>query len=307
MSAVTGISRRIHPSNFPLGDIRRRYRPLTSLETHIYLPPGYRDSNTKYPLYVSLHGGGYCFQMPDYEFCSALSTRANIAVASVTYRKAPLHVFPTQNEDITRVINEILADASLPIDRERGFIVGGFSAGGNAAMGIGQNPQFKDVIRGVVSLYAQLDHTRTNEQRIESRPPGPDPLASGIMDLLQWSYIPVGYDLKDPILSPAFAKVEDLPQNIYFIVSELDLLAGEQVALAERVFAERFPGEGAVVREENERVIRRAGGDQEVVCEVLKGMEHGIFEMSQKGWRAQGKEECIDRVAQWVQKVFSDV
>lgn len=305
ISVVTTIALRLYPSALPPGDIKRRYPPLTSLETRIYLPPGYNVSSTKYPLYVSLHGGGYCFQMPDHGFCSALSTKADIAVASVTYRKAPSHPFPTQIGDVAKVINEILADTSLPIDREQGIIVGGFSAGGHAAMGVAQNPEFKDVIRGVVSMYAQLDHTQTTKQRMASRPKGSDGLDNGIMDMLQWAYIPEGHDLKDPLLSPAFAQEKDLPRRVYFVVSELDMLAGEQVTLAERILAERFPGGGNVVREEDETIVRSVGGDYEVVCELLKGMYHGFFDMPQKGWRNQRKEECLERLAEWVKRVFA--
>lgn len=302
VSAIITIARRLYPSAFPLGDIKRIYPPLPSLETRIYLPSDH-DPDTKYPLYVSLHGGGYCLEIPDHGFCSALSTKANIAVASVTYRKAPRYVFPTQVEDVAKIINEILADTTLPIDRVHGIIVGGFSAGGHAAMGLAQNPGFKDVIRGVVSMYAQLNHTLSVEQRKAGalRKDVSDP---GVMEMLQWAYVPVGHDLRDPILSPVFAKVENLPQKIYFIVPDLDILAGEQMELADRVLTERFLGE--VTRDEDERIVRSVGGNQEVVCEVLKGMDHGMFDILQKGWKIQVKDECLERLAEWMKRVFAE-
>jgi acetyl esterase/lipase len=48
----------------------------------------------------------------------------------------------------------------------------------------------------------------------------------------QWSYINIGQDLRDPLLSPTFAARDSLPPNIYLVAAELDQLAHEAWRMA---------------------------------------------------------------------------
>ena len=89
------------------------------------------------PLVVLFHGGGfqagsiYQVDRPAREIVSTF----DVAVASPEYRLAPEHKFPVPVQDAWDTIVWLShhAASQLGADLERGFIVGGFSAGGNAA------------------------------------------------------------------------------------------------------------------------------------------------------------------------------
>ena len=92
---------------------------------------------SKLPLLVLFHGGGYVagsiyqVERPARELVSTF----NIIVASVDYRLAPEFKFPVPVSDAwdATVWLSHHADPQLGADLEQGFLVGGFSAGGNAA------------------------------------------------------------------------------------------------------------------------------------------------------------------------------
>lgn len=52
---------------------------------------------------------------------------------------------------------------------------------------------------------------------------------------LDWGYVSVGQDRRDPILSPTYAKNEDLPPRIYMIGAEWDLLRLETQQMIHRL------------------------------------------------------------------------
>ena len=103
------------------GQIRvRLYRPAT---------PG------PHPLYVFLHGGGWCLGTLDERDprCRAVSAGADCVVASVDYRLAPECQYPTAAEDCYAALCDLVEDAErLGVDPAR-VAIGGESAGANLA------------------------------------------------------------------------------------------------------------------------------------------------------------------------------
>ena len=103
------------------GTIRVRiYRPAT---------PG------PHPLYVFLHGGGWCVGTLDERDprCRTISAEADCVVASVDYRLAPECQYPTAAEDCYAALCHVVDDADrLGVDPAR-VAIGGESAGGNLA------------------------------------------------------------------------------------------------------------------------------------------------------------------------------
>jgi acetyl esterase len=87
------------------------------------------------PLYVFLHGGGWCIGGLDERDprCRAISAGANCVVASVDYRLAPENAYPTPPEDCYAALTWLAAHADeLGIDPTR-IAIGGESAGANLA------------------------------------------------------------------------------------------------------------------------------------------------------------------------------
>lgn len=88
-----------------------------------------------HPLYVFIHGGGWCVGTLEERDprCRAISAGARCAVATVDYRMAPENQFPTPAEDCFAAVCWLVENASrIGVDPTR-VAVGGESAGGNLA------------------------------------------------------------------------------------------------------------------------------------------------------------------------------
>ncbi|MGI8756031.1 MAG: alpha/beta hydrolase [Acidimicrobiales bacterium] len=96
-----------------------------------YRPHGPRP----FPLYVFLHGGGWCVGTVAERDprCRAIAEGAGCVVASVDYRMAPENGYPTPGEDCYAALSWLVEHADeLDVDPTR-VAIGGESAGGNLA------------------------------------------------------------------------------------------------------------------------------------------------------------------------------
>ena len=101
----------------------------------VYRPAG----DGALPGHVFFHGGAWAFGTVDqYDgYCASLAAHAGCIVASVNYRKAPEHPFPTGPEDCYLGLSWVHKHAGeLGIDPSR-LSIGGNSAGGNMAAAVG--------------------------------------------------------------------------------------------------------------------------------------------------------------------------
>jgi len=125
-------------------------------------------------------------------------------------------------------------------------------------------------LAAAVSVYGCLDLSVPAAEKLANRPvkpelppprggkdAGSDPLA-GLAPTFDWSYIPYGHDLRDPLLSPAFAEGGSLPPFVGVVAAELDMLAHESWRLACRLSREH----GGRRRVPD----RRSGDERERVC-----------------------------------------
>lgn len=102
-----------------------------SIRVRTYHPHG----RGPFPLYVFLHGGGWCQGTVEERDprCRAVSAGADCVVASVDYRMAPENAYPTPVEDCYAALTWAAEHAAeLDVDPSR-IAVGGESAGGNLA------------------------------------------------------------------------------------------------------------------------------------------------------------------------------
>lgn len=56
-----------------------------------------------------------------------------------------------------------------------------------------------------------------------------------------WSYVPVGQNLRDPLLSPIFASKESLPPHVFLIACELDLSSHDAWRMAHQLARRMVP------------------------------------------------------------------
>ncbi len=93
------------------------------------------DTPGPHPLHVFLHGGGWCVGTLDERDprCRSIAAGADCVVASVDYRMAPEHHFPTAPEDAYAALCWLVEQADrLGLDASR-VSVSGESAGANLA------------------------------------------------------------------------------------------------------------------------------------------------------------------------------
>lgn len=274
----------------------RRYPCRPNLECRFFFPPNYAAGKAL-PLYFNIHGGGFAFgdaSMDDF-FCAPWAARTGMLVANLNYRKAPLYPFPHPTHDVASVVRAVLDDDSLPIDKDR-VTIAGFSAGANLALSAAQLPGLKEVVKAAVIYYPIVDFGHNPTYKLDTRPYHGTPKESLeiVSWCLDWGYVSVGQDRRDPILSPTYAKNEDLPPRIYMIGAEWDLL-----------------------RLETQQMIHRLAGladkpDQEESFEegnykwtLAKGCSHAFTHSSLRKSHstAQAKSEEIYREAhEWLRK-----
>ncbi|KAK7690573.1 hypothetical protein QCA50_005671 [Cerrena zonata] len=100
------------------------------------IPTPAGNADKTFPLYVWYHGGGWIFgtiHMNDYQL-RRLAVDLQITVVNVDYRLAPEHPFPIPLKDSYAALKWAVEHVSLlSVSLDKGFIVGGQSAGANLA------------------------------------------------------------------------------------------------------------------------------------------------------------------------------
>lgn len=248
---------------------KKSYPCRPKLENRVFFPKSYKSGDVL-PLYLSIHGGGFALMSPkvDDRFCSYFSNKNKVLVVSLDYPKSPDNKFPGPSEAIVDLVLAVLGDDSLPFDPKK-VAMGGFSAGANLSLSAAQYESLQGKIAGIVSYYPPADFSYPINLSIAERPkeaPQPDMLA-GMADLFHWAYIKPEQDLKDPLLSPTFARKERLPPKIFILGCEYDMLCRNSEIMAEKFANARGQGE-------------RKGRDVEwekngIKWELILGEEHG--------------------------------
>ena len=113
--------------------------------------------STPAPCVIVVHGGGW--DGGDRTQLPALNSRLarrGFAVAAVSYRLAPKHVWPAQRDDVRAALAYLKAHAGeLGVDATR-FVILGRSAGGQVAQTVAYDEPDPGV-RGLISLYGPAD------------------------------------------------------------------------------------------------------------------------------------------------------
>ncbi|KAJ5172244.1 hypothetical protein N7492_004837 [Penicillium capsulatum] len=202
------------------------YPGQPNLECRLFFPPNY-ESGQKLPVYLNIHGGGFavCDATIDDPFCSSWAVRTGMLVISLSYRKAPRYPFPCATHDVASLARAILGDPGLPIDLDR-VTIGGSSAGGNLALSAAQLPGLKGIVKAAISYYPIVDFGHNPTYKLDARP-----YRNGAKDnlgkaswCLDWGYVSAGQNRRDPLLSPCYARKEDLPPRIYLVAAQWDML-----------------------------------------------------------------------------------
>ena len=166
-----------------------------------------------------------------------LADKARCVVASMDYSKAPLRAFPAAYEDLIELVLAAIGDVELDIDPEK-VVLCGSSSGGNLALAIAQDPRIRPKLMGVLAFTPIVDFVTPYEQKLATRPnPQVPDFLSGYYHSMVRAYLG-GRDvsLESVMLSPArFRTRQDLPEHLYLVGVEHDLLSKEVEVMAERL------------------------------------------------------------------------
>jgi len=177
--SVTG-ARRIHEDTIadsgwlndpePVGDVRQYLIDSsgTDIPLRIYLPEG----EGPFPVLLWVHGGGWIRDSIDGNdpICRGLTNRADCVVASVGYRLAPEHPFPTGLEDCFTALEWVTNHTDLVLGNGDPVAVGGKSAGGNLAAALALLARNRDgpPISHQVACVPVLDRPRSTDSYVEN-------------------------------------------------------------------------------------------------------------------------------------------
>ncbi|TJZ76379.1 alpha/beta hydrolase [Rhodococcus oryzae] len=229
-------SSRVVGGNLPIGAVTDRDidGPAGPLRLRIYTP---RGLTTTSPALFFIHGGGwvYCDLDSHDAVCRFLAERAGVRVVAVDYRLAPESPFPAAVHDVEAAYSFVTANAAgLGIDPDR-IAVGGDSAGGNLAAVLAQRaahgelgvpPAFQLLIYPAVDFAVKRPSRATFSTNFF--------LTKRFMDVADESYVPVGADRTDPLLSPIYGDLTGLPPA-YLVTAGFDPLRDEGEAYAEKL------------------------------------------------------------------------
>ncbi|KAM0469185.1 hypothetical protein ACHAP7_010195 [Fusarium lateritium] len=241
----------------------KTYETRQHLPIRIFIPSSFpSESSNTLPTLLTIHGGGFCVgsSQDDDAWNRKFADTHSILVIALNYSKAPAAPFPTGLDDLVALYLAVLNDKSLPIDRANGGRVAicGFSAGGNLTLGLCQRLLRSEhqglplcLPRAAISVYGALDLSLSPEFKACTRQYKADASLGyprtatrdtllSMAPLFDWSYLPYGQNLHDPLVSPGpYALSEELPAHVFIIASELDMLANESREFANRLAYQR--------------------------------------------------------------------
>jgi acetyl esterase len=202
--------------------------PGGKLSVRHYLP---KDSTLRGTM-VYLHGGGWVLGNLETSdpLCRRLAAASGCELYSIDYRLAPEFPFPAALDDTAAAVAWAASKSTRPL------LIGGDSAGGNlaAACALRLRDSGGAKLVGQVLLYPVTDHDFATAS-YRSNGDGKLLLSTQDMQYYWGHYLADPARRNDPLASPMRAKsLARLPPALV-IVADLDPLADEGVAYAERL------------------------------------------------------------------------
>jgi len=228
--------------------------PQGKLLLRLYYP----EDKKKLPLVLYFHPGGFVKgEVSSHDpVCRSLALASGCIIASVNYALAPEHPFPAATQDAKAALTWISTHKS-EIEADGRIAIGGENAGGNLAAVLTHEIRREGGVELAcqVLIYPQTDLTCNQTSHRE--------FAKGYLlekESIDWykrQYLSLEANLKDPRISPLWAKAFDHLPPALIITAEFDPLRDEGEAYATKLKAAGTP----------------------VTLRRYDGMVHGFFQM----------------------------
>ncbi len=224
------------------GPVMHRTEDLTIDGPHGPIPVRFyypRDAE-KLPLLLYFHGGGFIYGgiSSHDKVCRWMADRSGVAFASVDYRLAPEHKFPTPLDEALAVLDYVNNKAdTLGIDPSK-IGMGGDSAGASITMGTALSLKATgraDALKFMLLFYGSygLGYDCESSQKYNDIIFG---LSETRRKFYRSCYIASESDHEDPRLKHLAADVSGLPPT-FLGAAEMDPLCDNTPALSERLTA----------------------------------------------------------------------
>ncbi|OLN88202.1 AB hydrolase superfamily protein 3 [Colletotrichum chlorophyti] len=258
-------------------DIRITTRDAATITIRIHKPRDVPDDGC--PAMIVFHGGGFVIGGLGDEapLCQLFTTLGGIAV-NVDYRLAPEHPFPTPVNDCFDAVKWTIENAkSLGINLQKGFLLGGVSAGADLALGVAYLCGKEKLAPPVTGVYTAVSGAATLETIPEKYrdlflSPKQNAFAP-ILDAETIKFISDKYkpDPKSPVAYPiASPDLRDIPKT-YFQACGLDPLRDCTLIM--------------------EQVWRDAGIQTKL--DIYPGLPHGFWDVfPQADFSKKHKRDC---------------
>jgi len=204
-----------------------------------------------HPLYVFLHGGGWCVGTLEERDprCRAVVAGANCVVVSLDYRMAPENPAPASLDDCVAAIRYIVANAAeFGADGSR-FAIGGDSAGGNltAASALRLRDEGGPKAKLLLLFYGAYTGDTTLPSVIEN---GEGKILT--LKAMEWfygHYLSGGASTDDPYIAPIKGDLKGLPPA-HLIVGTQDPLLDDSKLFAEALEKAGVPAKLSIYQDQ---------------------------------------------------------
>jgi acetyl esterase len=259
-------------------DVVLRERDGTTLSAEIYVPEG----NGPFPLYLHIHGGGYCVSSArnDRKWGMRVAERG-FTVINPEYGLAPEHPFPWAIEDCLYAARWITVNAADYRGDASRLVIEGGSAGGGlsaatilAANGLGDELDHGDLGHVEPSIAAAVLFYGMFSFPLLLLEPGSN---VGSAELWNRAYLGPHFTTKirDPLASMVYAPNLDRFPPVYLSCGHDDSFLGHSLELTKALAAAGAPA----------------------TLSVVEGLDHGFA----KSWDNATAQDEVERALAWLE------
>lgn len=269
----------------PHRGVRSENHWLTARDGHQLKVRVHRPASAeRLPLLLHFHGGGFVIgNIGIYDpYLTQIAAAAKVVVVTVAYRMAPEYRAPLAVHDCQDSTAWVLEHAEEFGARADSVGVTGDSAGGNLAAGMAQHLRDLAVagLRHQALIYPAPDLTDREAEELADLDARYPVLTPAMLRSFRGLYLGEDGDDRDPLLSPAFGDLSDLPPALVQ-TAELDPLRPDGEAYVAALRAAGVPVRHTMYRAAPHGFVNFPGltpASEPAMAELIREIVHHLHE-----------------------------